>query len=449
MFIFEWIVGMGSTVMVPIFIIIIGLIFGLGLGKSLKSGLTVAIGFVGLNLVTGLIGQYLGPVSQMLMDKYDLGLSAIDVGWTVASGIAFSTKVGAFIIPICLAVNAIMLVTKLTKTINIDIWNFWHYAFTGAMVYQISGNIWFGFLAAIVHCAVSLRLADWGASLIEEVVGIPGVSIPQAHAASTVPIAVFLDKVYDKIPGLNKIQADPEVINERFGILGEPSTIGFFLGVIMSLMVGLPIKNILTNGIGVATLLYLLPRMVSIIVDGLVPISTAARNFVSKHFADREDLYIGMDSAITLGHPTTLAVSVLMIPFLFLLAAVLPFNIILPASLTGVAFVVCLFTAIHKGNFVRTFISGNIIYTIYFFLASVFAPTITAIASDIGYAATEGVQFIGYLAWNWIGSVFGLFAFLGLPGIIGVLAIGVALFWFTKTKIGGSKPDLQSEEVTE
>ena len=95
---FDWIVGLGSVVMAPVFIMIIGLIFGIGIGRALKSALLVAIGFVGMNVITGLIGQYLGPVSAQLMETYDLGLSAIDVGWTVASTIAFATDIGLFII---------------------------------------------------------------------------------------------------------------------------------------------------------------------------------------------------------------------------------------------------------------------------------------------------------------------------------------------------------------
>jgi|LSQX01.2.fsa_nt_gb PTS system galactitol-specific IIC component len=429
---FDWIVGLGSVVMAPVFIMIIGLIFGIGIGRALKSALLVAIGFVGMNVITGLIGQYLGPVSAQLMETYDLGLSAIDVGWTVASTIAFATDIGLFIIPLCLAVNAIMFVTKQTKTINVDIWNFWHYAFTGAMVYAMTENIWFGYIVAALHMAASLKLADASAPLIESVVGLPGVSIPQASAASTVPLAIFLDKVYDRIPGLNKIKADPETINKKFGIFGEPAVVGFVLGAAMSLLVRLPIKDVLTNGVGVAALLYLLPRMVKILMEGLVPISNAARDFVTRKYSDEEDIYIGMDSAITLGHPTTLAVSVVMIPILFLLAAILPFNIVLPASLTGVAFGICLFTPIHKGDFVRTLISAIIYYTVLFALSSIFAPTFTAVAASVGASVTEGMTYIAYHGWNILGSLYGLLGFAGVLGLVGSVVLTVAVFAFSE-----------------
>ena len=51
-------VNLGPTVM-PIIFTIMGLALGLSLVKALRSGLTVAVGFIGLNLVIGLLGDTL------------------------------------------------------------------------------------------------------------------------------------------------------------------------------------------------------------------------------------------------------------------------------------------------------------------------------------------------------------------------------------------------------
>ena len=47
---------------------------------------------------------------------------------------------GALIIPICLGVNFLMLITKTTRTVNIDLWNYWHFAFIGAVAYFVMGQ---------------------------------------------------------------------------------------------------------------------------------------------------------------------------------------------------------------------------------------------------------------------------------------------------------------------
>ena len=54
----------------------------------------------------------------------------------------------------------------------------------------------------------------------------------------------------------------------------------------------------------VVAIMVLFPRMVKIIVEGLLPISEAAKSFFNKRFKGKE-VFIGLDSAITLGLPTT------------------------------------------------------------------------------------------------------------------------------------------------
>ena len=61
---FQYISDLGATVMMPIIICIMGVILGAGFGKSLRAGLTVGIGFIGLNLVTGLMGDNLAPAGR-------------------------------------------------------------------------------------------------------------------------------------------------------------------------------------------------------------------------------------------------------------------------------------------------------------------------------------------------------------------------------------------------
>lgn len=58
-----------------------------------------------------------------------------------AASVAYNTAVGAFVIPVCLGVNLLMLFTKTTRTVNIDLWNYWHFAFIGAVVYFASDSL--------------------------------------------------------------------------------------------------------------------------------------------------------------------------------------------------------------------------------------------------------------------------------------------------------------------
>lgn len=398
MFIFEFISDLGSMIMIPVIIFIIGLVFKTGFTKSLRSGITVGVGFIGLNLVLDLLFKYVGPATDILVEKFNLGFTVIDAGWPAAAAVAFGTRVGAVIIPFILIVNILLLLTGLTRTVNVDIWNYWHYAFTGALVSTTTGNLIYGFIAAAAHAAISLKIADMSAPRIEGVIGVPGVSIPQAFASSTAPVFILLDKLYDKIPGLKDVKADIETMNKKLGIFGEPMIVGFILGILFGIVVGYDIKGILEMAFAMAGIMLLLPRMVKIIMEGLVPISESAQEFLQSRFTGSE-FFIGLDSAITLGHPTTIAVGVLLIPIVLILASILPHNTTLPlADLASTAFFVCMATPIHKGNFIRTLISGTIMMAIVLLLASVFAPAITQSAMETGFVFPEGAQEITALS---------------------------------------------------
>ncbi|WP_341783650.1 PTS transporter subunit IIC, partial [Streptococcus agalactiae] len=74
-------------------------IFGILLGtkprKAFISGVTVGIGFVGLNMVVDLLGNSLGPAAQAMVKRFGLHLTTIDVGWPAASAISYGTLLGS------------------------------------------------------------------------------------------------------------------------------------------------------------------------------------------------------------------------------------------------------------------------------------------------------------------------------------------------------------------
>lgn len=139
--IIDWIKGLGATVMLPIVIFIIGLILGSKPGRAFRSAVTIGIAFVGINLVIGLLWSNLGDAAQAMVARTGVTLDVVDVGWPAAAAIAFGGTVGTWIIPLSILVNIIMLVIRGTKTLNVDIWNFWHFAFTGSLVYAISQDL--------------------------------------------------------------------------------------------------------------------------------------------------------------------------------------------------------------------------------------------------------------------------------------------------------------------
>lgn len=395
--VFSYIIGLGAAVMMPIIFTILGVCIKIKFSKALQSGLYVGVGFVGLSVITALLTTSLSPALSKVVEIYELNLEVFDMGWPAAAAVAYNTSVGAFIIPVCLAVNIVMLLTKTTKTVNIDLWNYWHFAFIGAMVYYTMDNIAWGFFAAIVCYIITLVLADYTAPRFQRFYEkMEGISIPQPFCQGFVPFALIINKVLDLIPGFDKLNIDAEGMKKKFGLLGEP----LFLGVLVGCIIGaLACKNsqelvdgipgILGLGIKMGAVMELIPRITSLFIEGLRPISEATRQIIAKKFGENAGLHIGMSPALVIGHPATLVVSLLLIPVTLFLAVVLPGNQFLPlASLAGMFYVFPMILPITKGNVLKTFIIGLVMMIIGLYFVTNLAPYFTSAAKDV-FAITK------------------------------------------------------------
>ena len=356
----------------------------------------VGVGFVGLSVVTALLTGSLGAPLKRVTEIYGLSLGIFDMGWPAAASVAYNTSVGAFIIPVCLAVNILMLFTKTTKTVNIDLWNYWHFAFIGAVIYFATDNIWWGFFAAVICYILTLIMADLTCKQFQTYYDkMEGISIPQPFCQGFVPFAVLINKMLDKIPGFDKLNIDAEGMKRKFGIMGEP----LFLGVVVGCGIGAlackdgkelvdGIPSILGLGIKMGAVMELIPRITALFIEGLRPISDATRELIARKFKSNVGLNIGMSPALVIGHPTTLVVSLLLIPVTLFLSVVLPGNQFLPlASLAGMFYLFPAVLPITKGNVLKTSLIGLVALIVGLYFVTDLAPFFTQAAQDV-YAKT-------------------------------------------------------------
>lgn len=380
---------LGATVILPVAIFLLGLLFGQKPGKAFRSGLTIGVAFVGIFLVVDLLVNNLGPAAQGMVDRLGVELNVIDVGWPASSSIAWASVVAAFIIPLGLLVNVIMLLTKTTKTMNVDIWNFWHYTFMAAMVYAISGSIIQGLIAAVIFQVVCLKVADWTAPMVSKFFDLPGVSIATGSTISYAP-GIFLVQLLNKVPVVKNWNADPETIQKRFGIFGESIFIGLFLGATIGILAGYSVGEVIEIGMAMAAVMVLMPRMVKILMEGLMPVSESAREWLSKRFGDRE-IYIGLDAAVALGHPAVISTALILVPVTVVLAVILPGNSLLPfGDLATIPFVVAFIVGAARGNIVHSVIVGTLMIALSLYMATDVAPVFTEMAVNADFDMPEG-----------------------------------------------------------
>jgi len=399
------ILGLGIPVLLPFIIIVMGLIFGQKFKTALRAGLTLGAGFIALNLVIGLLIDNMVPVTEQLVEATGADLTILDVGWGVAGAIAWATTASAVVLPVALLTNIIMLVFKWTKTLNVDIWNFWNQAFTASVVYIATDSIWWAILGVVVHTVYELIIADLTAKRVQEFYDLPGISIPHGWAVTSVPIIFAVNWVLDRIPWVKDIHWNQGEIQEKLGVFGDPLILGTILGILVGAVAGMwrdPVA-LITLGVTIGTAMILIPKIIGFFMEALTPMAESAREFMSKRFGGRE-IYIGLDSAVLIGHPTTVSAAIILIPITLGLAIILPGNKVLPfGDLAALFYFVAMVPFMTNGNLFRSIISGVFIMTVVFYILTSFGPALTQMAVDVGYAIPEGaVDITALSAGNWV-----------------------------------------------
>jgi len=174
---FNGLISAGPYVMLPVIITVIGLVFGMKLSKAFKSGLTVAIGFVGIKLVVDMLATNIGPASKAMVERFGLQLDIVDVGWGAIASVTWASPIIPLIVAAIFFTNIVMLIFNATDTLDVDIWNYHHMAIVGCLLYFITNNLVLSVLSAVVMAFITFKLADWTSPIVEEYFEIPNVSL--------------------------------------------------------------------------------------------------------------------------------------------------------------------------------------------------------------------------------------------------------------------------------
>jgi len=180
--------------------------------------------------------------------------------------------------------------------------------------------------------------------------------------------------------------------------------------------------------------------MVKILMEGLIPVSESARDFMTKRFAGRE-FFIGLDSAILIGHEAAIAIALLLVPITIALAiglSAIGLNRILPfADLAVIPFMVCMISPITRGNIVRGVIIGTIVIAIGLILGTTIAVLFTGAAIDAKFEMPAGATMISSICdgtnpLTWVIYQLSRLSWVGMAVV--VVIIGAVLFLFLRNE---------------
>lgn len=428
----KYLLSFEAFVLLPIIIFVLAIVFEVKLKVAIKSSLQLGIGFVGIFMTFDYFVGIITPVVSALIERSGLEMSVLDVGWPFLAAITWSFKFAPLLLVLFIIVNGAMLVLKLTKTVNIDIWNYWHLIFIGAIIYYITDNIYYTIAIPILSFILLLKLTEWVALKVNKAMNMEGICIPHLSGIVHFPIAVIGNSIIDKIPGLNKIKSDPETLQEKLGLLGEPMIMGLILGLLLGISAGYGFRDILAVGVKFAAVILILPMMGGILGKSLIPISEGMKTFMKKNLPNMGQTYIGLDVAVLFGLPENIVTALLLIPTSILLAIILPgVNFIPLGDLTNLLVPVAFITLATRGNIFRSYIIGIPIVVLTLYSASWMAPMLTDMAAVANFqvADTSGLftSFLdgGNIFRTWLTMIFtgSKFGFILIPIVIWLIYV--------------------------
>jgi PTS system galactitol-specific IIC component len=251
-------------------------------------------------------------------------------------------------------------------------------------------------LAAVVAIAVyTIKTAEWSAPYVERECGLKAIGISPLSVAGLLPYAVGMNKLFDAIPGLRKVDIDPSRKSKGKGeesLLAEPIVIGFAVGILLAIAAAYRIKEILELGVDVAAVMFILPACGRLMGTGMGAVSTALRNAVQKRFPGRA-LSIAMDTGIIMTNPSVIMTGLVLMPLSVVLAFVLPGNKIIPlGDLPNLISIMSLLTLVMGGNVFRAVLAGLPVVAAFMLIASDLAPLITKLAATTGMDFGAGLS---------------------------------------------------------
>lgn len=413
MAVFNWLIAAGPTVMLPVIITIIGMFFGLKITRAFKSGLTLGIGFAGIKLILDFMTTNVGPAAKAMVERTGVHLTALDVGWGSIAAITWASPIIAILIFGILLVNIILLILRKTHTLDVDIWNYHHLAIVGVLVYFQTKNIFLAVGSSLVMAVMTFKFADWSQPDVERFFGIPGVSLPTVSALSSLVIAWPLNWLLDRIPFFRNSKFSIRDAQKYLGFFGDSMIMGLIIGMAIGGLAGYDFMKIMQLGVSMSAVLVLIPKMTSLFMEGLMPISESAQTWSQKRFKGQK-LFIGLDAAVVVGNQDVITTALIIIPLTIAMALVLPGNHVLPfADLAVVPFRVAMVVALTNGNLLKNIIIGLVVTASLLWCGTSTAPVLTAVAKSVGiklganslyissFAATSMIQsWIVYMAFT-------------------------------------------------
>ncbi|WP_314062417.1 PTS transporter subunit IIC [uncultured Vagococcus sp.] len=449
----------GAAIVVPVIIFFIALIMKVKPKKAFSAALNAGIGLTGFNMIIGAYSPIVTPAVNRMVAETGVNLRILDTGWQATSVVAYSTQVGMIFLGLGLVMQLVLFITKFTDIfMPSDLWNNYSFMLWGSMLYISTKNLWLSIGLMVLSNLYSLVFSEIVAKRWSIYYGYPSCTVTAPHHICSVPLAVGMDWLLTKL-GANKVQWNPETIQDRLGFMGEPVSLGFILGMLLGLAGNFMRLNtfegwgeIVTVGIATAAIMAIFPKIAGIFASAFTTITDASKRTAKSGGKDRV-WYLAINDAAGYGETATLLTGMLLMPIVLVLAIILPGNETLPmVDLIAIPYMIEIIICISNGNIFKSLISGTLWCVGGLYMITAVAPIFTEVAIEVGVNLPAGALLIcsfAVMTNHIMGGLFLIFMTQNPLWIGLAIVIYVILYVFVRVKKEGIHGYLEKQAALE
>ncbi|MFD2658596.1 PTS transporter subunit IIC [Gracilibacillus thailandensis] len=460
---FNFFIGLGGPAIMFVVITILSLIVGVSISKSIEGGLRMAVALTGMSAVISLLTSAFGPALESFVESTGVSLSVTDLGWAPLAVITWGSVYTLYFAFISLIVNFIMLATKQTTTLNVDLFNIWNYSVLGLLLmYYSDNNLLITSLFISMLYALMLKNADVMKPTINELLDYDDKNITTtAHPSLLIaPVVMVVNKLIDVVlPFIDKFDFDAVALNNKIGFWGSKFAIGAYLGIFIGFLGQQSTAEILTLAFTGGVALELFGLVGGWFGPAIEPLSNGITKHMSKRFRGRK-LLIAIDWPILATKAELWAVANILAPILLVIAIYLPGNSVLPLGGIILTVLAPALLIVTKGKVVRMTIIGTILIPVFLWGATFIADFVTqtsiamnnfpaGLPADALISAVDSDPIEKMMAILIGQSVSTMDWTLILYSVLSVIAYVGLFFWYLKQMEKQNEQSLSQDETIE
>ena len=398
----------GATVIVPVMILIVALFLGVKFKAALKSALAAGVGLTGFSWLITAFTPVVTKLIKQMVETTGIHLPVVDIGWQAGSLAAFGSTIGLSFFIGGLLIELLLFATGITKVfMPSNLWNNFGFMIWATMAYAVTHNFVLAFALATFLLLVTLLLAEIQADAWSAYYQVPNATVAAPHNIEQVIPILILDPLWNLL-GFNKVHFTPTHFKERFGLLGEPTSLGAILGLLIGVLgnskdLGSMAAwgQITQFAVQLAAIMTIFPLVTQVFASAFTPLAKAidkkhqVKATVKASITDPKRWFLGIDDGVGYGETATLIAGMLLLPIMVVLAFILPSNRTLPVvDLIAIPFMVESIVALTRGNLLKVIATGMVWFSLGLYAASWLGPVYTTAVAHYGAALPTGVVLI-------------------------------------------------------